>query len=103
MEKALVNLLSTEDDDDVKTAICEAVQVMSNNPASTDCFRELGIDSAFVFNPCNVDTQSQHMDSSVAGAIPEVIKLLKSKNVGLREAATCALCGVINSSKPNAL
>lgn len=43
------------------------------------------------------------LDSSVAGAIPEIVKLLKSENVDLKEEATQALCGLTNSSKLNAL
>lgn len=43
------------------------------------------------------------LNSSVAGAIPEIVKLLNSKNFDLKEAATQALCGLINRSKPNAL
>lgn len=43
VEKVLVDLLSATEDDDVKTAICDAAQVMSPNEASTDCFRDLGI------------------------------------------------------------
>lgn len=43
------------------------------------------------------------LNSSVAGAIPEIVKLLNSKNIDLKGAATQALCGLINRSKLNAL
>lgn len=52
-----MNLLSAAQGDDVKTAICEAVQVMSPDLASTDRFRDLGIRSTITPNHCY--TQSQ--------------------------------------------
>ncbi|XP_056869322.1 armadillo repeat-containing protein 3 isoform X1 [Takifugu flavidus] len=78
VEEILVNLLSAAEDNIVKAAICEAVKVMSPNQASKDCFRD-------------------------RGAIPEIVKLLNSENVGLKEEATRALCGLTNSSNLNAL
>lgn len=108
MEKILVNLLFGAQGDDVKTAICEAVQVMSPNLASTDCFRDLGICTTLTLNHSNINTHITKMireclKSSVAGAIPEIVKLLNSKNLRLKESATEALCGLINTSKANAL
>ncbi|CAF97965.1 unnamed protein product [Tetraodon nigroviridis] len=78
VEKILVNLLSAAQGHDVKTAVCEAVRVMSPVPASADCFRDLG-------------------------AIPEIVKLLDTKGSGLRGAATQALCSLMGGGGPNAL
>lgn len=59
VEKILVNLLSAAADNNVKTAICEAVKVMSSNQASKDCFRDRGIHRTFMLKHCNTDTQTQ--------------------------------------------
>uniref|UniRef100_H3CRS9 Armadillo repeat containing 3 n=1 Tax=Tetraodon nigroviridis TaxID=99883 RepID=H3CRS9_TETNG len=77
VEKILVNLLSAAQGHDVKTAVCEAVRVMSPVPASADCFRDR--------------------------AIPEIVKLLDTKGSGLRGAATQALCSLMGGGGPNAL
>lgn len=52
MEEILVNLLSAAEDNNVKTAICEAVTVMSPNQASKDCFRARGIHRTFMLKHC---------------------------------------------------
>lgn len=59
MEEILVNLLSAAEDNNVKTAICEAVKVMSPNQASKDCFNDRGIQRTFMLKHCNTDTQTQ--------------------------------------------
>lgn len=59
VEGILVNLMSAAADNNVKTAICEAVKVMSSNQASKDCFRDRGIHRTLMLKHCNTDTQTQ--------------------------------------------
>lgn len=98
-----MNLLSAAQDDDVKAAVCEAVQAMSPNLASANCFRDLGERGGQSLASTHSPEDRTHVNSSVAGAIPEIVNLLDSTNCDLQEAATQALCGLINRSKPNAL
>lgn len=64
VEKILVNLLSAAQGDDVKTAICEAVQVMSPDLPSTDRFRDLGIRSTITPSHCNTHNHKNDMRRS---------------------------------------